>query len=71
MYLRKKPPFDESEARQELLCRMNEIPGLDWPPKVIDGKPSFSLELLADPVGLQRFKNAIEWMIQQFRGSRR
>lgn len=67
MYLRRKPPFDDRELRQELLRRMNEIPRLDWPPKAIDGKPNFSLELLTDPVGLQKCKSAIEWMIHRFR----
>jgi hypothetical protein len=67
MLLRRKPPFDDRQERQELLRRFNEIPGLGWLPKVIDGKPNFPLELLADPVGLEKFKNAIEWMLHQFR----
>jgi hypothetical protein len=67
MALRRNPPFDDWHARQELLRRINEIPGLDWPPKAIDGKPNFPLELLADPVGLEKFKSAIDWMIHRLR----
>ncbi|MGH7928187.1 MAG: hypothetical protein ACREQV_10355 [Candidatus Binatia bacterium] len=51
----------------ELLAKMNAIPGLSFAPEAIAKRPGFPLKLLAEPGALEKFKVAIEWMIQQIR----
>jgi hypothetical protein len=51
----------------ELLRKMNEIPGLSFPQEALGKKPAFPLQLLAAPGALEKFKEAIEWMIEQIR----
>jgi hypothetical protein len=67
MYLRKRPPFTERGIIDELLRKVNEIPGVNFPPDAVGRKPNFPLDLLAAPEGLEEFKKTVEWMIDQLR----
>jgi hypothetical protein len=62
-YLRTKAPFDRELVMDELLKKMNEIPGLSFGREALGKKPAFPLQLLAPPDALQKFKAAVEWMI--------
>src|SRR5262249_37330969 len=69
-YLRVKPPFNSESVMYELLRKMNEIPGLSFAQDAVGKKPAFPLELLAAPGALEKFKAAIEWMIERIRAQR-
>lgn len=69
-YLRTKAPFDREPVMDELLKKMNEIPGLSFGREALGKKPAFPLKLLAAPGALQKFKAAVEWMIDQIRPRR-
>ena len=49
---------------------MNEIPGLSFTEQDLGKKRSFPLQSLAAPGALEKFKAAIEWMIEQIRPQR-
>ena len=42
-YLKRKSAFADEQVRQELLTRLNRIPGVSIAPEKIGGKPSFAL----------------------------
>jgi hypothetical protein len=67
MYLRNRHPFSDRRMIEELLRKVNEIPGVNFSPDAIDRKPNFPLELLSAPEALEKFKKAVEWMIDQLR----
>ncbi len=70
VYLRKQPPFDAEPVIHELLRKMNEIPGLSFTEGDLGKKRAFPLQSLAEPGALEKFKAAIEWMIEQIRPPR-
>lgn len=53
----------------ELLCKLNEIPGLNLAEDALSGKPGFKLDLLYDPRALQKFKAAIDWLVDRINRS--
>lgn len=64
-YLRKKPPFDDENKRQELLRKLNQIDGINLPSDSIDRRPSFSLSVLTDDEAFEQFKKIINWAIEE------
>ena len=46
-YLQTKPPFDTESVMDELLRKMNDIPGLSFTQDAVGKKPAFPLQLLA------------------------
>jgi RecB family endonuclease NucS len=71
VYLSNRAPFNEPQNMQELLRRLNEIPNLNLPADAVDRRPNFPLERLAVPAALAKFKNTIEWMIEELRSHNR
>jgi hypothetical protein len=63
-YLKRKSAFVDEQARQELLARLNQIPGVSIAPEKIGGKPSFPLSILLEPGALEAFKQTIQWVVQ-------
>ncbi|MEV7185578.1 DUF262 domain-containing protein [Kitasatospora sp. NPDC093102] len=47
-YLKDRSPFDDTEVRQELLRRLNEIDGIDLAEAKLELRPSFPLQVFAD-----------------------
>jgi hypothetical protein len=68
-YLKMKPPFDNEDLRKELLRRINEIPGVNFPQQSIAKGPSISLKILEDTDARNKFYSALEWAIQQIKSS--
>ena len=61
-HLKARAPFDNDQARLELLRWVNEIPGVSFGPEVITRRPSIPLRVLAsDPSALEQLKRTIEW----------
>lgn len=69
--MRRRPPFDRVEVRQELLTRLNSIEGIDLPPTAIDGAPKIQLAALADGDRSARFIETFEWFLTTLRGEPR
>ena len=58
--------FAAPDLLEELRSRLNRVPGLDITPEEMQGYTSLrSLSFLSDPVALESFKSAIEWMIER------
>jgi hypothetical protein len=64
-----KLPLDDQSKRQELLRRLNEIPGVAIPADGITRRPSIPLSLLKDEAVLSQFLATFDWVIQEIRAS--
>ncbi|MEX0803661.1 MAG: hypothetical protein WD688_10150 [Candidatus Binatia bacterium] len=64
-----KPAFSEGKMQIEMLHKFNEIPGLKLTDEALRGKPSFKIDLLFDPLALQKFKAAVDWLVDQIKSS--
>jgi len=58
-----KPPFDDEGRRQELLRRLNEIPGVEFPPDAISRFPTIRLSTLSAETAIKAFLAALEWAV--------
>jgi len=47
-HLANRPPFDSEAIRRQMLVRLNEIRGIEIPEDKLTGRPSFSVDVLAD-----------------------
>jgi hypothetical protein len=64
-----KPPFDNDDMRKELLKRINEIPGVNFPQQSIAKGPSIPLKILEGTDAREKFFGALEWAILQIKSS--
>ncbi|MFB6894064.1 DUF262 domain-containing protein [Kitasatospora sp. NPDC056327] len=60
-YLRTRPPFDDTEARRELLRRLNQIDGIQLAEAKLELRPSFPIEVLARQS--EEIQGALEWFV--------
>ena len=67
LWLRKHPPFDNNDAREELRRRLAELPGFKLGEKGMLGFPKVPLESLADPEDGRQFTATLDWMVEQLR----
>lgn len=63
------PGFVTEESRQELLQRLNAIPGVDMPLNRASKRPSFNLSALAPDRSFDAFTSTIVWAIDIFRAA--
>jgi hypothetical protein len=63
-----RPPFDQLSYRQELMNRLNTIPGIELPTNKIDKRPSFPLDLLAPPESMRVFLETFDWFMKEIVG---
>jgi hypothetical protein len=65
-WLRLRPPFDQIEMRQNLLERLNAIPGVSLPADSLDRRPSFMLDAFGtNPNSADALIGVYEWMIER------
>lgn len=65
-YLRARPPFDDAARRQELLTRLNAIPGVAIPADAADGRyPSIPLATFTNEAALDQFLTVMDWLVQE------
>jgi hypothetical protein len=57
------PPFDQVAMREELLRRLNEVPGVQLPSDSIDRRPGLPLKLFATPESLAALLATFEWFL--------
>jgi hypothetical protein len=61
--LKKTPPFDEEQLRNELLARLNAAPHVDLPPTVVERYPGLPLPLLDEPNAMAVVLDAMDWVV--------
>ncbi|MCI0730562.1 MAG: CBS domain-containing protein [Chloroflexi bacterium] len=64
-----KAPFSDLAKRQELLRRLNEIPGVSLPDDAVVRRPTIPFSVFADEANLQRLIEVWEWVIREIRAS--
>ena len=57
--MRRSPPFSSTDLRQELVQRLNRIPGVEM--SRIEGYPTVKLELFLPETSIQTFLETMEW----------
>ncbi|MGQ0775097.1 MAG: GmrSD restriction endonuclease domain-containing protein [Pseudonocardiales bacterium] len=60
-HLAVRPPFDDSELREELRQRLNRIPGVDLPASKIELRPGFPLTLLGGAAEQDALIEQLSW----------
>lgn len=66
----KAPPFSEDSKRNELIARLNEVPGIVIPANSSVRWPNFSLQKVIERGGLDKLLEVVEWSIGQIEASR-
>jgi hypothetical protein len=61
--------FKDEAKRRELLRRLNEIEGVNFPDDVVNRYPSIPLKLLLNEVSLTRFLAAMNWFLAELRAT--
>jgi hypothetical protein len=65
--MKKQPPLDDLQRREELRARLNEIRGIAIPPDGLERRPSFSLAALCDDAAMKQFLAVLDWMVAEIR----
>lgn len=64
-YVRKKPPFNEDLEFEQLISRLNSIPGISLSP---DAKlPKIPLNVLNEDTSFQKFIDTFDWYVNQIK----
>jgi len=66
-YLKDRPPFDSLLLREQLMSRLNEVPGIDLDSSRIEQRPSFSASVIANLVDRERVLEVLAWFLDQVR----
>ncbi len=69
-YMGARPPFTDEAIRQELLRRLNEIPGVALPSDAVNRYPNISMSTLQHKPALEQFLGALDWAVEQIKGFR-
>ena len=64
-YIRRRPPFDDEQLRQQLRAKLNAVPGVDIPPDAIERRPRIPLGGLTEQSALDEFLAALDWAFDQ------
>lgn len=62
-WLCKKPPFSDKSVLQELLAKINDIPGVHFGEDVLTKPARIPFQTLTNPVALEKLKATVKWMI--------
>ncbi len=67
--LQSRPPFDAESKRQEILNRLNQIPGFNIPADAINRFPKVELSVLQNEDSLKQFLEVLDWVVQEIKKS--
>jgi hypothetical protein len=67
--MKKQPPFDDLQKREELRTRLNAIRGIAIPPDGVERRPSFPLAALCDDSAMKQFLAVLDWTVGEIRRS--
>jgi hypothetical protein len=62
-------PFGTKSKRMELLRRLNQLPGVDFPDDAITRRPSIPLSMLKDEAVLKQYIATIDWVIEEIKAA--
>jgi hypothetical protein len=63
--LKLRPGFASDDSRQELLQRLNAVPGVKIEDASLVKRPNIALDALVDPAALSAFLDVIDWALRQ------
>jgi hypothetical protein len=66
-FIKRRPPFDNPELREQLRQRLDAIPDVDMPEDVLDRRPSIPLSVLTSEQALTQVLAAFDWAFAQSR----
>jgi alkylated DNA nucleotide flippase Atl1 len=64
-HMSSRAPFDEPELRDALRLRLNRVRGIDIEGDRLFKRPSFSVEVLADPDARSSVAESLEWFVSE------
>lgn len=65
-YMQQRPPFDDRQKREELLQRLNAVPGVSLSPDSVDKRyPKIQYAALSDQAALSQFLEVMDWAVEQ------
>ena len=64
-HMMSRPPLDDESKRLEILHRVNEIPGNDFPDAAVTRRPAFDLSILTNPKSMKQLTDALDWAINE------
>ncbi len=67
-YMLGKPVFDDLGRRQQLLDRLNAVPGIRLPPDAVSKRKTIPLAALT-PEATTAFLGVMDWFVDELRGS--
>lgn len=67
--MKTRSPLDDETKRQELLRRLNDVPGVDIPADGISRRPAIPLHVLEDEPVLERFLAVLDWGMREVKAS--
>lgn len=67
--MKSRMPFSGRAMKQELVSRLNAIPGFAIPERSLDGQPPMPLSALVDPAARAMFLAVFDWYIETIRAS--
>ena len=66
-YLMRSAPFIEETKRVELLTRLNQIDGMNFPGDVITRRPSIVMGSLSDRTRFKDFLAVMDWVVHELK----
>lgn len=69
VFLKQRLPFSDIDMRQQLLKKLNAIPGIDIAEHEIDRLPVFFLDALTDDALLNEFLATLDWVVGEIRNT--
>ncbi len=68
-YLRKRPPYESKEKRQEMRERLNAIEGVHIAESKLDARPNLPLSALTNQESLKKFLDTFDWVVLEVKTS--
>ena len=66
-HMRKWKPFDKVEKQEELLHRLNQIPGVSFTTEDFNRRPSVPLAVFQENDNLNHLFSIFEWVIEKYK----
>ncbi|MEJ7692348.1 hypothetical protein [Daejeonella sp.] len=68
-WIKKKPPFDNTDKRMELLNKLNSIFGLNYKPETIELRPNIKIENFKNDSVFEAFFDLCKWVNENYRST--
>jgi alkylated DNA nucleotide flippase Atl1 len=64
-YLKSRAPFDRQDFREQLRSRLNRVDGIDIPAEALERRPSFRINVLEAPEGLNQVIEVLSFFMDR------